>query len=70
MKQIESTKLTVQLSQPGTEKLLKQNFANAVSDPDDASVIQLGQIIAGLAPEENDLDSVLETSVYSHNINE
>lgn len=66
MKKITSTKLTVEMSQPDSEKHVKQNFANVVAEPDEAAVLQLGAIVAGLAPDDNDLVDVLETAVYTH----
>lgn len=66
MKTLAKTKLTVQLIQPDKDTFIKQSFANVVNDPDEAAVLQLGATIAGLAPEENTLESVVETVDYNH----
>lgn len=66
MKNLEKTRLTVELSQPGDDKTIKQNFNDVIAEPDEASVLALGETMANLAPEENELAVVTETVEYSH----
>lgn len=66
MKNLEKTKLSVELSQPDDDKTIKQNFNDVVSEPAEAAVLALGETIASLAPEENELVLVTETVEYSH----
>lgn len=66
MKNLEKTKLSVELSQPGDDKNIKQNFNDVIAEPDESAVLALGETIANLAPEENELDLVTETVEYSH----
>ncbi|GBD69185.1 putative uncharacterized protein [Tetragenococcus halophilus subsp. halophilus] len=66
MKNLEKTKLTVELSQPGEDKTLKKNFNDVVSEPSESAVLALGETMANLAPEENELALVTETVEYSH----
>jgi len=66
MKNLEQTKLSVELSQPDDDKTIKQNFSDVVAEPDEAAILSLGEAIASLAPEENELAFVTETVEYSH----
>lgn len=66
MKNLENTKLTVELSQPDDDKTIKQNFNDVISEPDESAVLALGATMASLAPEENELALVTETVEYSH----
>lgn len=66
MKNLEKTRLTVELSQPGDDKTIKQNFNDVIAEPDETSVLALGETMANLAPEENELAVVTETVEYSH----
>jgi hypothetical protein len=43
-----STKLQVHLSVPGVEKLKKVTFSNVVDNPEEAEIIQLGEIMTEL----------------------
>jgi len=57
-----STKLQVQLSLPGAEKLKKVTFQNVVEDPDEAQILKLGQLMKELDVEDTQLDGVIITS--------
>ena len=56
------TKLQVQLSLPGVEKLKKVTFSNVVDNPDEAEIIKLGEIMAELDQDGRLLDGVIITS--------
>jgi hypothetical protein len=58
------TKLTVQLV--NEETLVKQTMNNVVKDPSEEAILELGEIIAALAPESTALDSVVETVAYEY----
>jgi len=57
-----STKLQVQLSVPGVEKLKKVTFQNVVDNPDEAEILKLGQLMKELDAEGTLLDGVIITS--------
>ncbi|MBO0452032.1 hypothetical protein [Candidatus Enterococcus murrayae] len=57
-----STKLQVQLSLPGAEKLKKVTFQNVVDDPAEADILELGEIMKTLDQEDTLLDGVIITS--------
>ncbi|WP_390865436.1 hypothetical protein [Enterococcus hulanensis] len=57
-----STKLQVQLSVPGVEKLKKVTFQNVVDNPDEAEILKLGQLMKELDVEGTLLDGVIITS--------
>ena len=57
-----STKLQVQLSVPGVEKLKKITFSNVVDNPEEAEIIQLGEIMTELDQDDTLLDGVIITS--------
>ncbi|MDT2660676.1 hypothetical protein P7E02_12405 [Enterococcus hulanensis] len=57
-----STKLQVQLSLPGAEKLKKVTFQNVVENPDEAQILKLGQLMKELDVENTQLDGVIITS--------
>ncbi|MBO0409584.1 hypothetical protein JZO77_25185 [Enterococcus hulanensis] len=57
-----STKLQVQLSLPGAEKLKKVTFQNVVENPDEAQILKLGQLMKELDVEDTQLDGVIITS--------
>ena len=57
-----STKLQVQLSLPGAEKLKKVTFQNVVDNPDEAEILKLGQLMKELDVEGTLLDGVIITS--------
>lgn len=61
MKQLESTKLSVYMQELGQEKLTKQNFSHIAANPDEGKIMELGNIMTALAPEDTALDSVLKT---------
>ncbi|WP_207942096.1 hypothetical protein DOK78_002975 [Enterococcus sp. DIV2402] len=67
MKTHSQTKLTVQFTQEGEDKTLKQNFANVIADPTEAQVLALGDVVASLAPDTVTLDTVIETVEYEYN---
>lgn len=67
MKLHNQTKLTVQLAQDGEEKLIKQPFAHVIADPSEADILALGTVIATLAPETVELDSIIETVEFEYN---
>ena len=58
------TKLTVQLV--NEETLVKQTMNNVVKDPSEEAILELGEIIAALAPESTVFDSVVETVAYEY----
>jgi len=66
MKNLEKTRLTVELSQPGEDNTIKKNFNDVIAEPGEAAVLALGETLANLAPEENELAVVTETVEYSH----
>ncbi|GMA08931.1 hypothetical protein GCM10025886_20820 [Tetragenococcus halophilus subsp. flandriensis] len=66
MKNLEKTKLIVELSQPGKNNTIKQNFNDVVSDPSESAILALGETMTNLAPEENELALVTETVEYSY----
>ena len=57
-----STKLQVQLSVPGVEKLKKITFSNVVDNPEEAEIIKLGEIMTELDQDGTLLDGVIITS--------
>ena len=57
-----STKLQVQLSVPGVEKLKKITFSNVVDNPEEAEIIKLGEIMTELDQDNTLLDGVIITS--------
>jgi len=57
-----STKLQVQLSLPGAERLKKVTFQNIVDQPDETEILKLGQIMTELDHEDALLDGVIITS--------
>ena len=57
-----STKLQVQLSVPGVEKLKKVTFSNIVENPEEAEIIKLGEIMTELDQDDTLLDGVIITS--------
>ncbi|WP_302828266.1 hypothetical protein [Enterococcus raffinosus] len=57
-----STKLQVQLSVPGVEKLKKITFSNVVENPEEAEIIKLGEIMTELDQDGTLLDGVIITS--------
>ena len=57
-----STKLQVQLSLPGAEKLKKVTFQNVVENPDETQILKLGQLMKELDVEDTQLDGVIITS--------
>ena len=57
-----STKLQVQLSLPGVEKLKKVTFQNVVDEPAEEDILKLGQIMTELDVEDSMLDGVIITS--------
>ena len=57
-----STKLQVQLSVPGVEKLKKITFSNFVDNPEEAEIIKLGEIMTELDQDDTLLDGVIITS--------
>ena len=57
-----STKLQVHLSVPGVEKLKKVTFSNVVDNPEEAEIIQLGEIMTELDQDGTLLDGVIITS--------
>ncbi|GAA2930879.1 hypothetical protein ACHEVJ_06480 [Enterococcus raffinosus] len=57
-----STKLQVQLSVPGVEKLKKITFSNVVDNPEEAEIIKLGEIMTELDQDDTLLDGVIITS--------
>ena len=57
-----STKLQVQLSIPGVEKLKKVTFSNVVENPEEAEIIKLGEIMTELDQDGTLLDGVIITS--------
>jgi hypothetical protein len=57
-----STKLQVHLSVPGVEKLKKVTFSNVVENPEEAEIIQLGEIMTELDQDGTLLDGVIITS--------
>lgn len=66
MKNLEKTRLTVELSQPGEDNTIKKNFNDVISEPNEAAVLALGETMANLAPAENELVLVTEKVEYSH----
>lgn len=61
MEQLENTNLSVELLEEGQEKTTKQVFNNVKANPDSAKVINLGEILAAIAPEYTVLESILKT---------
>ena len=57
-----STKLQVHLTVPGVEKLKKVTFSNVVDAPEEAEIIQLGDIMTELDQDGTLLDGVIITS--------
>ena len=57
-----NTKLQVQLSVPGVEKLKKVTFPNVVDEPKETEIIELGEIMRALDHEDTLLDGVIITS--------
>ncbi|MGL9730155.1 hypothetical protein [Enterococcus sp. DIV0756] len=57
-----STRLQVQLTLPGVDKLKKVSFANVIEEPAEVEVIKLGEIMAALDQNGTLLDGVIITS--------
>lgn len=66
MKTHSQTKLTVQLSVEGEEKLQKQSFSNAKADATEEDIIALGEVLASFDPENSELNSMLETVEFEY----
>lgn len=66
MKTRNQTKLTVQLSVDGEEKLQKQTFSHVKGDATEEDIIGLGEVIASFDPENSTLDSMLETVEFEY----
>ena len=56
------TKLQVQIEQEGKDKQRKVNFSNIVTNPAEADIAKLGDIIADLAGDGSSLDSIIVTN--------
>ena len=59
------TKLTVQLVDD-EDTVLRQVMNNIVEDPSEEEILALGEIVASLAPETTELESVVETVAYEY----
>ena len=57
-----SSKLKVQIDTPNEEKLQNINFQHVVDEPDENTVLALGEIMTTLSPEGSALDGVVLTS--------
>ena len=66
MKLHKQTKLTAQLAIVGEEKPQKQTFANVIEDPDGATVMALGDILASFDPDNSSVASMIETVEFEH----
>ncbi|MHC5268648.1 DUF1659 domain-containing protein [Enterococcus sp. LJL98] len=66
MKTHNQTKLTVQLSVEGEEKLQKQSFSNVKADASEEAILALGEVVASFDPENSSLDSMLETVEFEY----
>ncbi|MBO1307134.1 hypothetical protein JZO70_13235 [Enterococcus sp. 669A] len=56
------TKLQVQIEQEGEDKQKKVNFSNVISNPVEADIVKLGEVMADLGQEGSSLDSVIVTN--------
>ncbi|MGM0216422.1 hypothetical protein [Enterococcus sp. AZ109] len=56
------TKLQVQIEQEGNDKQKKVNFSNVISNPAEADLVKLGEVLADLAPEGSNLNNILVTN--------
>ncbi len=66
MKAHKQTKLTVQLTVAGEEKLQTQTFANIKPEPDAANILALGEALTQFNPTDSQLDSVIETVQFEY----
>lgn len=67
MRSHKQTKVTVQLAEKGSEKLVKQTFTNVKAEVDEETILILGDIVEDLAPASTETVSVIETVEYEHN---
>ncbi|KAF1305344.1 hypothetical protein IV487_10870 [Enterococcus saccharolyticus] len=67
MRSHKQTKVTVQLAEEGSEKLVKQTFANVKAGVEEATILALGDIVERLAPTSVETASVIETVEYEYN---
>ncbi|MBO1308355.1 hypothetical protein JZO70_19420 [Enterococcus sp. 669A] len=56
------TKLQVQIEQEGEDKQKKVNFSNVISNPAEADIVKLGEVMTDLGQEGSSLDSVIVTN--------
>ncbi|EOH94943.1 hypothetical protein I588_04388 [Enterococcus pallens ATCC BAA-351] len=56
------TKLQIQIEQAGKDKQKKVNFSNIITNPAEADITKLGEVMADLAGDESSLDSVIVTN--------
>ncbi len=56
------TKLQVQIEQEGKDKQKKVNFSNVITNPAEADITKLGEVMADLAGDGSSLDSVIVTN--------
>lgn len=66
MKAHKQTKLTVQLTVDGEEKLQTQTFANIKPAADEASILALGEVMTQFHPADSQFDSVIETVQFEY----
>lgn len=55
-------KLQVQID-TGEDKLSKMTFQNVIDEPTEEAVLELGDILTALSPEDSNLDGVILTSL-------
>ncbi|MBO1304833.1 hypothetical protein JZO70_01570 [Enterococcus sp. 669A] len=56
------TKLQVVIEQEGEDKQKKVNFSNVISNPAEADIVKLGEVMADLGQTGSSLDSVIVTN--------
>ncbi|MHC5372458.1 hypothetical protein ACYSNU_01515 [Enterococcus sp. LJL120] len=63
MATLESTKLSIELTPFGSEKITKQHFNDVVLNPDPEAIQKLGEIMHQISPEDTTYLGTLKTEV-------